>query len=65
MIFREVQLLAFGDFLGIISIIKRTSIKKRWPLLYETQVSVINEIGGGGRNQSVKIYTTKRQKSRL
>ncbi|MFX1574859.1 MAG: hypothetical protein ACFFB0_19145 [Promethearchaeota archaeon] len=24
-----------------------------------------NTIGGGGRNQSVKIYTTKRQKSRV
>ena len=24
-----------------------------------------NTIGGGGRNQSVRIYTTKRQKSRV
>ncbi|MFX0002997.1 MAG: hypothetical protein ACFE9J_05890 [Candidatus Hermodarchaeota archaeon] len=24
-----------------------------------------NKIGGGGRNQSVRIYTTKRQKSRV
>ncbi|MFX1572787.1 MAG: hypothetical protein ACFFB0_08560 [Promethearchaeota archaeon] len=39
-------------------------VKRRF-LLARSNTAPLNVQGGGGRNQSVKIYTTKRQKSRV
>ena len=46
------------------SVWKMRAIKKVTPALRDANKRQ-NKIGGGGRNQSVRIYTTKRQKSRV
>jgi len=52
------------DQYKFLNLLKRLKVKKVTPALRDANKRR-NKIGLGGRNQSVKIYTTKRQKSRV